>query len=197
MERVPVRVSPYTWVLLGVVLALVAALAITCMVLWSELPPRSTIDCMNNLNLVAQEVLVDAGLIQDRDLRRIPALKYAFKCPACQQAYVYSPFLGERRSNQELGAGKLDRMIAWCPIACHAGKRHVLRESGVISALTEAQFSAELRRMAADECPASVPANSRVDRSSRVHAPGRELATTSSRSAPALESQPSKEGWPP
>jgi hypothetical protein len=61
-------------------------------------------------------------------------------CEGCGRAYVYQPLANAIRHSTYEG-----RPIAWCPVACHSGKRVVLLESGATILMTESEFQHALK----------------------------------------------------
>jgi hypothetical protein len=138
-------------ILLGV--GVLIAVGIVIGILGMQLRKYRTLHaCDWNLKLIEQAVFVEGGLLQS-PLSAVPELKYAQECPCTKTPFAYRPFGGLRRTEEEIRQGAMDRMVAWSPKLCPDGRRHVLRESGMIDKLTEDQFQAELRRSNASSMP--------------------------------------------
>lgn len=128
-------------VFLAIVVVVVAVLCLLCGYCVSRYKAfHRDLDCQNQLDLIDQRIRSIEGFVSYPDVYALGGDFVSVICPCCGKVYVYRPISGPERMPGRKGGVLPNRMIAWCPEACHDGCRNVLIESGVIVTVTEEEF---------------------------------------------------------
>lgn len=100
------------------------------------------IECTNQLRAYYGHLLEQNDEpFQTSDAYSLTQSREDVACSCSDQPFEYIPFeVLMRRDDARRTGRELSRMIAWCPAACHSGKRVVLFEDGVVSTLRERAF---------------------------------------------------------
>ena len=139
------------WLVLSLVLGIpCVGVLIGAYLLYADFDEKTR--CPFKLKGIYELVMQDSGELRNDSLDNIRKTDPQERnwgncqCPVAHQNYVYRPFTGVRRHWGEKGKDPPpNRMILWCPSACHRGGRNVMLEDKYFLWVSETDFQAALK----------------------------------------------------